>query len=163
MKVGKPKEDNIAAVGTEVDAPSGFRVLPVDAHVIKAGEQSPAALVRVRIVKRFILNRDNHSTSLFDPKGSNCGEEGYYDVSQEDAKHGYLLAHTDNPPIVTDQPGTLKFAEDQQRKIRQQRINDAVEKHLMNEAAVNVNRQNLTNLRERMGGESSGLEDGRII
>ena len=154
-------EEAIASEPQTIGA--GFKILPIDAYVIKAGDQAPAPEVtRVKIVKRFILNRDNHTTFLFDPKSTNCNEEGYYDVSPEDAVHPYLLAHTDNPPPVAHQPGTLKFAEEQQRKIRQDRIQEAIDKQHLNESIAEAKRQNLVGLRNRLGGDNSGLEDVNI-
>jgi hypothetical protein len=150
---------------TETEAPIGasVKILPVDSFVIKAGEAPPLELlakaVRVKIVKRFRLNRQDHTTQVFDPAESNCYLPGYYDVTAEDAAHPYLIAHTDKAPPPLYEPGTLAYAEEQQRELKRQHIQKLVARRNESEAMAEVRRQNLAVLRERMGGDKSGLED----
>jgi hypothetical protein len=156
-------------VQVEPVAKASFKVEPVGSYILRADGtiedveivEAPAAVKRVRIMKRFRLNRDNHTTMLFDPKGTNCDLPGYYDVPIEDADHPYLLAHTDNPPQTVIPPGTLAFAEAQHRKMREQSIQNLIEKNRENDAVSEVRRRNFVDLRERLGGDQSGLEDSR--
>jgi hypothetical protein len=148
----------------EVSMNATLKIKPVESTVIKAGNKTPdstPSLVRIKILKRFILNKDNHETMLFDPNGTNCDETGHYDVLPEDATHPYLLAHTDKAPPVEFPPGTLRYAEEQQRLKRQMNIEALAEKHNDSEALAEIKRKNLRELRERMGGDKSGLEDSK--
>jgi hypothetical protein len=90
---------------------------------------TPEGMTRVHIVSRFMLNREDHTQELFDPKGTNCGLPGYYDVSEKDASHFYLLAHTDNPPPpIPPAPGTIKDQEEKRHEAtRRQRIQAALD------------------------------------
>jgi hypothetical protein len=148
-------------------------ILPVEATVLKADDPVDDAhndeqgeivphLVRVRIIRRFTLNRDDHTAQTFDPKESNCGMPGFYDVPLKDAEHPYLQAFTDHPPPVEISAGTLLFAEHQQRELRLRNIESAIKKQRENEAIAESRRQQFADLRDRMGGDESGLEDARI-
>lgn len=55
---------------------------------------------QVRIVKAFTLTRDNGQTEYFDPALTNMdeGEPGNYELSEEDAEHWYVKAHSSKPP-----------------------------------------------------------------
>lgn len=141
------------------DAIKTIKILPIDAYVIHASDEPQSQFVRVHIMRKFMLNRDNHTTQTFDPKGSNCGDPGYYDVTPEDAVHPYLIAHTDQAPPMQYPTDTLHYAEAQRIHQRSKMIQELTEKERNREADEAVRRQHLADLRERMGGDQSGLED----
>lgn len=64
-------------------------------------------MVRVVIMRNVTLVRQDGTSSTFTTDGSNTGIPGTWDMTQDDADHWYIQAHSDDPPPpLPPMPGT---------------------------------------------------------
>lgn len=113
---------------------------------------TPEGLTRVQILTSCRIIRNDGTTQTFTAEGTNCGLPGFYDVSEADASHWYLQAHSSNPPPpLPPMPGTAAAVQIEAQKAARRRQLESVLDEEEQAAAVEIRKKRQGRMRRALG------------